>query len=85
MDGRPNAPDLLLHDAAVVVTMDPERRELAGGSVLTVAGRIAAVGPRETLEAEWVARRVGGRAHARLRRIDASRGCSPRTTTSSSR
>jgi cytosine/adenosine deaminase-related metal-dependent hydrolase len=74
MDGRPNAPDLLLHDAAVVVTMDPERRELAGGSVLTVAGRIAAVGPRETLEAEWVARRVGGRAHARLRRIDAS-GC----------
>ena len=74
MDAAANAPDLLLHDAEVVVTMDPERREVAGGGVLAVDGRVVAVGARDALEAAWSALRPTGRAGGRLRRIDVS-GC----------
>jgi 8-oxoguanine deaminase len=41
---------ILVHDAEVVVTMDAQRRELAGGSVLVVDNVICALGDRATLE-----------------------------------
>ena len=42
----PEAADLLIRNAAVVVTMDATRRELAGADVLIRAGVIVAVGHR---------------------------------------
>jgi 8-oxoguanine deaminase len=42
---------LLVYGAEVVVTMDPARREIAGGSVWTVGPRIAAVGTAAEVEA----------------------------------
>jgi 8-oxoguanine deaminase len=45
-----SAPALLIHDAEVVVTMDAQRRELTGGSVLVVEGVICALGDRAALE-----------------------------------
>ncbi len=47
--GRPDTPDVVVHDlvvegAGLVATMDPDRRELAGGWVAIDGGRVAAVG-----------------------------------------
>jgi len=40
---------ILLRNAECVVTMDEERREIAGGGVYVDDGRIVAVGPSEEL------------------------------------
>lgn len=40
---------LLLRNADILVTMDPERREIPGGSVFIEDNRIAAVGPADAL------------------------------------
>lgn len=45
----PTARTLLIHDAACVATLDDQRRELRGGSVLIRGNRIEAVGPAEAL------------------------------------
>jgi cytosine/adenosine deaminase-related metal-dependent hydrolase len=42
---------ILLRNAECVVTMDDDRREIAGGGVYAEAGRIVAVGPSEDLPA----------------------------------
>ncbi|MFN8831552.1 MAG: 8-oxoguanine deaminase [Labrys sp. (in: a-proteobacteria)] len=42
---------LLIKNARVLVTMDSERREIAGGGLYCVDNRIEAVGPTETLPA----------------------------------
>ncbi len=44
-------PTLLLRDAAVLVTMDDERREIAGGGLFARDGVIEQVGPTDTLPA----------------------------------
>ncbi len=51
---------LLVHDARVVVTMDPDRREIAGGSVLIRGPEIVAVGAADTVAARW--REIAGGA-----------------------
>jgi cytosine/adenosine deaminase-related metal-dependent hydrolase len=40
---------ILLRNAECVITMDDDRREIAGGGVYAEAGRIVAVGPSEDL------------------------------------
>ncbi len=42
-------PTLLVRNAALLVTMDDERREIAGGSLYAVGNRIAQVGPAADL------------------------------------
>jgi cytosine/adenosine deaminase-related metal-dependent hydrolase len=70
----PVPPSLLLEHAEVVATLDPQRRELKGASVLVVGGRIEAVGAPSEVAGSLAAARAEGRAGDRLRRIDAT-GC----------
>ena len=65
---------LLIRHADVLVTMDPDRRELRDAGLLAVDGRIEAVGDDAALDAALAAARAAGRVGERLRRIDA-RGC----------
>ena len=44
MPGREDVADLLIHDARLVATVDPQRRELAGGWVSITDGFITGVG-----------------------------------------
>jgi cytosine/adenosine deaminase-related metal-dependent hydrolase len=74
MTAAPSAEPLLIERADVVVTMDPARRELHDAAVLSIGGRIEAVGPRADVDAALAAARAAGRTGDRLRRIDAS-GC----------
>ena len=74
MHAQSPLPALVLEHAEVVVTMDAQRRELRGASVLALDGRIEAVGARAEVDAALAAARATGRAGARVRRIDVS-GC----------
>ena len=74
MDASDSLTPLLIHHADVLVTMDPARRELRDAGLLSIDGRIEAVGSDAELEVALAAARASGRIGTRLRRIDA-RGC----------
>jgi len=74
MDASDSLTPLLIHHADVLVTMDPARRELRDAGLLSINGRIEAVGSDAELEVALAAARASGRIGTRLRRIDA-RGC----------
>ena len=48
MTDLPTRADLLIHGAALVATVDDDRRELAGGWVAITDGLISGVGPNVT-------------------------------------
>lgn len=56
----------LMVSAGRVVTMDPQRRVIEDGAVVVRDGRIAAVGPRREMAAQWKPRKVIARPEAIL-------------------